>query len=142
MAKIIKEAHNPNGVPKELKEEFFKKLLDLCCQYGVHIGACEIETEREFESEEYDFSALTDKDIDDLNKLYKENPELLESLYDNATKNIQKIPALYFNFYDGSEYEWSDGILEYDNHNTFINYKDTNDVISICGVRYDQEENE
>ena len=138
MATINKEAHNPNGVSKELKEEFFKKLRDLCCLYGVHIGACEIETEREFEIEEYDFSALTDKDIDFLNNLYKEEPELLESFYDNATKNIQKIPAIYFKFFDGSEYEWSDGVLEYDNYNTFINFNDSKDYIGINGVSYEQ----
>lgn len=142
MAKIIKEAHNTDRVSKELKEEFFKKLRDLCCLYGVLIGSCEIETEREFENEEYDFSALTDKDIDALNKLCKEEPELLESIYDNATKNIQKIPAIYFNFYDGSNYILSDGELDYGNCNSFENEHIDNDVIVINGIDFRQKGND
>lgn len=46
------------------------------------------------------------------------------------------IPAIFFEFYDGSTYAWSDGEIEYGNCNSFENCDDENDVITINGVTY------
>ena len=57
MAIINKEAHNPNNVSKEIKEEFFQKLRDLCCLYGVHIGTSLNDSDDEYY--ENDESSMT-----------------------------------------------------------------------------------
>ena len=114
MAIINKEAHHPTNVSKGIKEEFFQKLRDLCCLYGVHIGTSLNESDDEYYEEVFDGDKLIE---------YREN-------------NTKSIPVLYFEFFDGSEYEWSDGELEYDNYNTFINVNDSKDYIGINGVSY------
>ena len=118
MAIINKEAHNPNNVSKEIKEEFFQKLRDLCCLYGVHIETSLNDSDDEYYEEVFDGDKLIE---------YREN-------------NTEPIPVLYFKFFDGSEYEWSEGELEYDNYNTFINANDSKDCIGINGVSYEQKD--
>ena len=118
MAIINTEAHNPNNVSKEIKEEFFQKLRDLCCLYGVHIGTSLNDSDDEYYEEVFDGDKLIE---------YREN-------------NTGPIPVLYFKFFDGSEYEWSDGKLEYDNYNTFININDSKDYIGINGISYEQKD--
>ena len=49
------------------------------------------------------------------------------------------IPAIFFEFYDGSTYAWSDGEIEYSNCNSFENVDDDNDVITVNGVSYKNE---
>ena len=54
-------------------------------------------------------------------------------------KDIQKtLPAIFFEFYDGSTYSWSDGEIEYGNANSFTNCDNENDVITVNGIDYKQ----
>ena len=105
MAKIIKEAHNPDGVSRELKKEFFEKLRDLCCEYGVFPCAGTIDFPKHLKTE-------------------------------NSPKEI---PAIFFEFYDGSNYIWSDGELDYANCNSFENEHIDGDIITINGVDFSQK---
>ena len=50
-----------------------------------------------------------------------------------CAEDIEMIPAIYFEFHDGSTYTWSDGILEPEVCNTFENV-DGNEVISVNGI--------
>lgn len=49
------------------------------------------------------------------------------------------IPAIFFEFYDGTSYSWSDGEMEYGNCNSFENCNDNDDVITINGVNFQSE---
>lgn len=57
--------------------------------------------------------------------------------YDGAS-----VPAILFEFYDGSEYTWEDGDLDYSNFNSFENIQDKNDVISVNGISFQSPESE
>ena len=46
------------------------------------------------------------------------------------------IPAIFFEFYDGTTYTWCDGEIEYANCNSFTNCDNENDVITINGINF------
>lgn len=122
MAKIIKSCYSNKNISKELKEEFFKKLRDLCCLYSVHIGVDDIELPKEY------IDSVNDSD---------HIPNHLDG------KDV--CPTLFFEFHNGDTYYWDQNLdkdLEYGNFNTYVNCEDENDIININGVRFDQEQNE
>ena len=48
MAKILEDCWTAGNISVERKNEFFTKLRDLCCLYGVHIGVDDLKFQKNF----------------------------------------------------------------------------------------------
>lgn len=59
-------------------------------------------------------------------------------VYLKSEDSPDMIPAIFFEFYDGDTYSWSDGTIEYGNCNSFENVEN-NDVITVNGVSFNEK---
>ena len=64
------------------------------------------------------------------------NGEIECPKYLRRKNSNEMISAIFFEFYDGSSYNWSDGELNYSHCNSFENEKNEDDTIIINGVDY------
>lgn len=69
--------------------------------------------------------------------IYDGEIEFPQHLKNENSPNM--IPAIFFEFYDGTTYAWSDGEIEYANCNSFENVDKDHDVITVNGVDFKSE---